>query len=85
MADWCKQCSDEMFGPENPDYVTYEKPPGPGEAYFCLCEGCGPTMVNEKGECIAPDCLIHGEDAKPRDEFPPELLAQGYTEETIQP
>ena len=61
MAEWCKQCSDEMFGEEHKEYETYDEPVKPGYHYPLLCEGCGPTGVNEKGECINPNCKKHGE------------------------
>lgn len=54
MADYCRQCSIELFGEDFKDMaglVTEEQ-----EAdYFVatvICEGCGPTDVNRSGECM---------------------------------
>jgi len=72
MAEWCKQCSDGMFGEDRPDYPTFDEVAKPGYGYDCLCEGCGPTAVNEKGECIYPSCSKHGDNPEPElsDELP---------------
>lgn len=57
MADFCRQCSIEEFGEDFGDHAR------PGEilpddrCYYVICEGCGIVGVNEKGECLTPDCL----------------------------
>lgn len=60
MADFCMQCSIEMFGRDTGDLAHLrpdDEPLKEGYGYLVLCEGCGATMVNELGECIAKDCL----------------------------
>lgn len=63
MADFCKQCSIEMFGQDYGDL----KGLGDGKelekdfGWTAICEGCGYTIVNDEGKCIAVDCLMkHG-------------------------
>lgn len=72
MADFCKQCSIEIFGEDYQDlaYDRGSKLPTPPvtenegrvrvEGWVELCEGCGPTLVNDEGECIYPLCKVHG-------------------------
>ena len=55
MADFCKQCSIEMFGKDYGDLKL-----GPlkiGHGWVVLCEGCGPTMVDAEGQCTVKSCL----------------------------
>lgn len=65
MADFCKQCSMELFGEDNRDLaglnndIELKK----DEGFVVICEGCGYTLVNHEGECIDPHCLRkHGEE-----------------------
>ena len=65
MADFCNQCAKELGFPEGDLARPDCGPPGPGMGYPELCEGCGPTLVDEKGNCIDPHCdLLHGCTAK---------------------
>lgn len=56
MAEFCKQCAEEMgFEPDFVGLCNEE------QVAVVICEGCGPTMVNHKGECVSKDCLLkHG-------------------------
>ena len=63
MADFCNQCAKDLGFPkgdfisENPNEILKE-----GYGYAFLCEGCGPCLVNPKGDCIDPECFKnHGE------------------------
>lgn len=58
MADFCKQCSIALFGADHGDLKNIGRGEtlAPGEGWVCICEGCGPTLVNDDGECIS-DCL----------------------------
>lgn len=57
MADFCKQCSLDLFDSSG-DFVgiTTEEDERNGLYAVVLCEGCGPIQVNSKGECISVDC-----------------------------
>jgi hypothetical protein len=62
MADFCKQCSEELFGKDFEDLKglsrEHSEPLAPGEGYIVICEGCGLTVVDEDGKCIS-DCMKH--------------------------
>lgn len=68
MADFCKQCSLEIFGE---DFKECALPEGselrgtlpPEHGWAALCEGCGPTIVDDEGVCINPGCTRHGTEA----------------------
>ena len=61
MAEFCRQCSIELFGKDFGEAARPGKPdPEPGYGWGFLCEGCGFTVVNKEGECIATHCSIHG-------------------------
>ena len=59
MADFCRQCSEEMFGEDFEDLkgliAADEVQKGFGACV--LCEGCGATLVDSEGNCISKDCL----------------------------
>jgi len=66
MADFCRQCSIEIFGEDCGDLkgLSAEQDTENGLYAGVLCEGCGPTLVNHIGVCINKDCLKgHGEKA----------------------
>lgn len=57
MADFCKQCSVELFGEDLKDLAWDRgKPLGPDQGWAEICEGCGYTLVKDDGECISPYC-----------------------------
>lgn len=65
MADFCKACTEQMFGvcaAENNDLkgLTGTKEWDEGLAVSALCEGCGPIQVDPEGNCVSTDCLEHG-------------------------
>lgn len=59
MADFCKQCSEELFGKDFRELadITTITDEQESRAALVICEGCGPIQVNNKGECISEDCL----------------------------
>ena len=60
MADFCKQCSIDVF---NKDFEDMKNLCKPEEMASVLCEGCGFCYVNSQGECISKDCLKkHGQE-----------------------
>ena len=59
VADFCKQCSIENFGEDFGDLARLkgDETLKEGFGWCALCEGCGPTLVNNEGECVSPTCL----------------------------
>lgn len=49
MADFCKQCSEEIFGRDSRDLANLCGASGMTEA---LCEGCGWVYVNSEGKRV---------------------------------
>lgn len=58
MADFCKQCSIDMFGKDFNDLagITTDEDIRQQIAAYVICEGCGPVFVNPDGSCMG-DCL----------------------------
>lgn len=54
MAEFCKQCSEELFGEDFADLAGLCKRT---EDIIVICEGCGVTHVDNTGKCIHPYCL----------------------------
>jgi hypothetical protein len=59
MSSFCKQCSLEMFQEDFRELAGLLSHEDADNGYLleALCEGCGPTIVNEDGVCMKPDCL----------------------------
>lgn len=65
MADFCKQCSIEIFGEDYGDLALTpdSKERGtlqPGYGWLHICESCGPILTDDDGVCTDPKCPIHG-------------------------
>jgi hypothetical protein len=62
MADFCKQCSIEIFGEDFGDLSDITTEAETKEGYYALviCEGCGIIQVDHEGKCISNDCLKNG-------------------------
>lgn len=62
MADFCKACSEELFGEDFGDLRGLTDPDSwkEGRAAVVLCEGCGPIQVDPEGRCASSDCLRRG-------------------------
>lgn len=56
MADFCKQCSERVFGE---DFRDLEGLCEEGQTVQLICEGCGNAEVDHEGVCINPDCWEH--------------------------
>jgi hypothetical protein len=59
MADFCRQCSIEMWGEDSGDlaFLGGAAPTlQPGFGYPAVCEGCGFICVTDYGECMG-NCL----------------------------
>lgn len=67
MADFCKQCSIDVFGEDHRDMAGLTTPKDTAEGLFMavLCEDCGMCLVNHEGECVSKDCdKKHGLEVK---------------------
>lgn len=49
MSEFCRQCSIELF---HEDFFEFEGLCLEGERVDVMCEGCGPTSVDSRGECL---------------------------------
>ncbi len=54
MADFCQQCSIELFGDDFKDLAHDEK-----GFLEIICEGCGWTVVDNNGKCVWKNCEKH--------------------------
>ena len=64
MADFCKQCSMDLFGEDYFELAGLSTKEDTAEKLYpiVLCEGCGPCQVDHTGQCISTGCLkSHGE------------------------
>lgn len=63
MADFCKQCSINIFVDDFGELagITSEDDWAQGVAQTVICEGCGPIQVDPKGNCVSKDCMCSGE------------------------
>lgn len=63
MAEFCKACSEDLFGPGYNDAkgITDQASWDKDLACLFLCEGCGFIQVDPEGNCISKDCLKQGE------------------------
>ena len=65
MADFCKQCSIDMFATDLEDLanITDEADTARGLFHLCICEGCGEALVDHTGKCVSKNCLCkHGKE-----------------------
>jgi hypothetical protein len=66
MAEFCKQCADALgFNPEHGIPYDFDGlgPLPPEHGHVVMCEGCGPTLVDERGACMLHnrgECMPHG-------------------------
>ena len=58
MADFCQQCSIDIFGKDTEDMKGLSTEEDTKKELFwpVLCEDCGPTHVDHLGRCISPYC-----------------------------
>lgn len=59
MADFCKECSIEMFGKDFEELanITTEEDEKEGLFAVVICEGCGVIQVDHTGKCVSEDCM----------------------------
>jgi hypothetical protein len=62
MADFCKQCSIDIFGKDHRELadITPKDAWEKGLAMSTICEGCGVIQVDPDGNCVSEDCLTPG-------------------------
>lgn len=55
MADFCKQCSEELFGEDFGDFANITTIEQQQNNLFVvvLCEGCGAIQVDNNGRCVS--------------------------------
>lgn len=59
MADFCSQCSLEIFLEDSKDLTGFARGGYKDVKYLhTLCEDCGDTIVDNQGVCVG-DCLKH--------------------------
>jgi hypothetical protein len=59
VADFCMQCSIDMFSKDFGDMKGLCKK---GMLVVVLCEGCGAIQVDHTGKCVSVDCIEeHGQ------------------------
>lgn len=58
MAEFCLQCSLAHFGEDTRDFACISSPSDTEKGLFAqvLCEGCGPTLVDDTGNCVSASC-----------------------------
>ena len=52
MADFCYDCTTDLFGQEYADTNEFAGIVRNDEMFFCLCEGCGWITVDKDGKKI---------------------------------
>lgn len=59
MADFCRQCSIDLFGEDFEDLAGLSTPADTKKEMYCtvICEGCGYVQVDHAGNCVSKDCL----------------------------
>ena len=62
MADFCRQCSVDVFGEDFKELAGLSTPEDTAKGLYCtvICEGCGFIQVDHEGNCVSDDCLEHG-------------------------
>lgn len=68
MADFCKQCSLDIFKEDFKELAGITKPEEQvaGQYAVVICEGCGPTLVDVDGACVSAGCMKkHGRPKEP--------------------
>ena len=64
MAEFCKACASELFGPDpkfnDAEGLTKKDNWEEGYAVAFLCESCGYIQVDPEGNCVSKNCLEKG-------------------------
>ena len=65
MADYCKQCSEDIFGK---DYGDLKGLVSSGSFAVVLCEGCGDIVVDDNGNCTTHNHFTGDTEERPSNE-----------------
>jgi hypothetical protein len=68
MADFCRQCSIDIFGKDFGDMTNISTPEDTARDFYAkvLCEDCGLVQVDHEGNCITHGSKPeHGYTARP--------------------
>ncbi len=57
MADYCQQCSIELFGQDSKDFADDRNESLVRTVMTVVCEGCGFALVDKDGKCVGGHCL----------------------------
>lgn len=75
MADFCLQCSLEVYGEDSRDLADFISVDEDGEIVdpyvLALCEGCGYILVDNDGRCSDPRCVMHANNGKSKCDLDP--------------
>ena len=63
LGQYCAACSMELFGEDRGDFagLVSEEDWAKGRAANVVCRGCGATLVDPGGNCVANDCAKAGQ------------------------
>lgn len=58
MADYCKQCSMDIFGEDFKELAGISSEENTKNGLFAsvICEGCGFIQVDHEGNCVTENC-----------------------------
>ena len=61
MADFCKECSIEIFGEDFKELANISTPEDTANELYVhvLCEGCGPILVDHTGSKVPWNDAVH--------------------------
>lgn len=68
MADYCAQCSVDMFGSDTGDHRGLSTAADTAKGLYALviCEGCGMIQVDHEGKCVTRNCMVDHRTGNPR-------------------
>lgn len=58
MADFCQQCSLDLFGEDYRELAGLATREAEDLHPVVICEGCGYIQVDNAGRCVSDDCLV---------------------------
>lgn len=58
MADFCRQCADDLGFETDLDGLSTPEDTAAGLFCYALCEGCGDVQVDHLGNCVSDYCKV---------------------------